>query len=167
MAKGRFTVDAVFRAVDRFSKPIRKMERKLKTFARNAAFSFGKASKSLGKFLGGVGRVAKRLAILGAAAGFVAFKILKVGAGFEQAIANVGAVGLQTRDQIQGLEDQAKKLGETTKFTSTEAANAREILARAGFNAKQTMTAVPAGLNAAAASGSEMAVVANGRSIVL
>lgn len=163
----RFNVDAVFRAIDKFSAPVVKMEKKMKIFTRNIERGLRRASARAGKFLGGLKRMAKGFLVAGAAAGYAAARVLRAGAEFEQAITNVGAVGLKTRDEIQALENQAKFLGETTKFTATEAATAMEILARAGFSVNETMAATPAVLDAAAASGLEMAEVADVMSNVL
>lgn len=157
----RFNVDAIFRAIDKFSAPIVKMESKLKKFGRQMERTMRKASARAGKFLGGLKKLARGFAIVGVAAAFAGVKLLKAGAEFEQAITNVGAVALMTRDQTKAMEEQAKKLGETTKFTATESAQAMEILMRAGFGMTNTMKAVPAVLDAAAASGLEMAEVAD------
>jgi len=157
----RFNVEAIFKAIDKFSAPIAKMEGRLGKFTRGVKRSMRQASAAAGKFLRGIKKVGRGLLVFGAAAGFAAFKVLSAGADFEQAITNVGAVALMTRKQTAAMEEQAKKLGETTKFTATESAQAMEILMRAGFGVENTMKAVPAVLDAAAASGLEMAEVAD------
>jgi TP901 family phage tail tape measure protein len=103
----------------------------------------------------------KQAAVAGAAVGAASAVVVRAGMGFEQAITNVGAVGLKTRAEIKPLEDLALQLGKTTEFTATQAANAMEVLARAGFNATQIMQATPAVLSAASASGLEIAEVAD------
>lgn len=107
----------------------------------------------------------RRLGVASAAAaaglGLVTKNVVDVGSGFEEAIAAVGAVQLKTRDQIVDLEEKAKSLGATTKFTATEAANAMEIMAKAGFNSSQILSGVDGVLAAAAASGLEIAEVAD------
>src|SRR5690606_28675336 len=60
-----------------------------------------------------------------------------------------------------------KRLGATTKFTATEAAEAMEIMARAGFKNEEILAGVGGVLDAAAASGLEMAEVSNHVSNVL
>src|SRR5690606_41224893 len=86
-----------------------------------------------------------------------AYKIGQAGADFEEAITAVGAVGLQTREQIADLEKEALRLGATTKFTATEAANAMETMARAGFTNQEILAGVGGVLDAAAAFGLEIA----------
>lgn len=92
--------------------------------------------------------------------GLAAFSIGKTGAEFEQAISAVGAVSLETRDQIADLEAKAKELGATTKFTATQAANAMELMKMAGFSNADVLTGIGPVLDAAAASGLEIAEVA-------
>ena len=160
---GRFSVDAVFNAIDRFSAPVQRMQSKLARFTSQAE-----------RGLRGVARATRRTATtlrnlsfqFGALAGLTAAAI-RPGVEFEQAITNVGAVTLQTREQIQDLEQAAKDLGATTQFTATQAAEAMEILARAGFDNQQILQTVPSVLDAAAASGLEMAEVADHVSNVL
>jgi len=72
----------------------------------------------------------------------------------------VAAVSLETRDQIADLEIKAKELGATTKFTATQAANAMEIMKMAGFSNADVLAGVGPILDAAAASGLEIAEVA-------
>jgi TP901 family phage tail tape measure protein len=119
------------------------------------------------KFGRGLKRGARTAAASLALISVAAANIGAAGADFQQAITDVGAVGLQTRAQIAPLEQQALQLGRTTKFTATQAANAMEVLARAGFNTQQILEATPAVLSAAAASGLEIAEVAGHVSNVL
>lgn len=157
----RFSVSTVFRAVDRFSLPIKKMEKGVRRFARKTERALNRAARKAGKFFRAFRKGGRVLAVVGLAFGVAARQVIKAGADFEQAITNVGAVGLRTRGQIRALEEQAKRLGATTKFTATESANAMEILAKAGFKNQEILAAVPGVLDAAAASGLEMAEVAN------
>lgn len=114
-----------------------------------------KGLKDFGKEAGKVG------VVVGAAVGGAIYKIGSAGMDFEEAITAVGAVGLQTREQIADLEKEALRLGATTKFTATEAANAMETMARAGFSNQEILAGVGGVLDAAAASGLEIAEVAN------
>ncbi len=59
------------------------------------------------------------------------------------------------------------ELGRTTKFTATEAANAMEVMGRAGFKNSEILGGIGGILNAAAAEGAEMAEVTSHVSNVL
>jgi len=158
---GRFSVEAIFKAIDRVTAPVKRMQRTVGKFTRKMKRGFTGVNRVVDKFAAGIKRAGMvtvlALGLVGGALG----NVIGAGADFEQAITNVGAVSLQTRDQIQPLEKLALELGRTTKFTATQSAQAMEIMARAGFKTNEILTATPAVLSAAAASGLEIAEVAN------
>ena len=67
----------------------------------------------------------------------------------------------QIEADMQTLEAQAKQLGATTQFTMTQAADAMGFLGMAGWKTTQITNAMPAMLNLAAASGSDLARTAD------
>ncbi len=164
---GRFSVEAVFKAVDKITAPVSKMQNRLGKFTRGAEKGLRRVNRMAGKMASGFKRGAKVIAVSAGIAGAAIAQMAQAGIGFEQAITNVGAVGLKTRDEIKTLEVQALELGRSTKFTATESANAMETLAKAGFNTQEILKATPAVLSAAAASGLEIAEVADHMSNVL
>jgi TP901 family phage tail tape measure protein len=85
--------------------------------------------------------------IAGAGAGAV-----MTAASFEKAMNQVAAVSQASAGQMSLLEDQAKELGSTTKFTASEAAQGMGFLAMAGFNVEEMLAAMPGVLDLAAAS---------------
>lgn len=84
---------------------------------------------------------------------FVARDFIQTISGFEASLATLrGVTGLdKTGQQFQDIEAQARRLGATTRFTAEQAAEGQVFLARAGFNAQQILSALPATLNLAAA----------------
>ena len=158
---GRFSVEAVFKAVDRVTAPVSRMQNRVKRFTRSMNRGLTRLNRNVNKFAGGIKRAGLAVAASMFIAGGALGDVIKTGADFEQAITNVGAVSLKTRDQIKPLEDLALKLGATTKFTATQSAQAMEIMSRAGFKTNEILSATPAVLAAAAASGLEIAEVAN------
>jgi TP901 family phage tail tape measure protein len=153
-------IKTVFKAVDQISRPLKQMQSRVGRFSDNSIRKLGMMNKRLKSINQSMTAFGKQAAVAGAAVGAASAVVVRAGMGFEQAITNVGAVGLKTRAEIKPLEDLALKLGKTTEFTATQAANAMEVLARAGFNATQIMQATPAVLSAASASGLEIAEVA-------
>lgn len=164
---GRFSIEAVFRAVDRVTAPVTRMQNRVGKFTRSADRGFRRLNRTVNKFGRGIKRGAQVAVVAVGLLGTAMAATLGPGANFEQAIVNVGAVSLKTRDQIKELEVQALQLGRTTKFTATQSANAMEVLAKAGFTVNDILEATPAVLSAAAASGLEIAEVANVVSNVL
>lgn len=137
------------------------MKGKLDGFASATKKSLGDLDKKFGSVHGGIKKVAAATAAIGTVGGLAAFSIVKAGADFEEAITAVGAVSLETRDQIAALERKALELGATTKFTATQAANAMQTMKMAGFTNADVLAGVGPILDAAAASGLEIAEVAN------
>jgi len=104
----------------------------------------------------------RQLAIAGAAVAAVGGLMVKSYADFEQAMAGVRAVAVTaTEPEFKEMTSLAKQLGATTKFTATESAEAMELFTRAGFNAREVMSAIPAVLSAAAAEGMGIAEAAD------
>jgi len=168
---GRFSVDAVFRAVDRFTRPIALMGTAVDRFTGKMHSSLGRANDAASRFSGHLSTIAGAVArvgtLAGVAGGAAALAIGKTGADFEEAITAVGAVSLMTRDQIADLEKKALELGASTKFTATEAANAMELMGRAGFTNAEILQGIDGILAAAAAEGADMAETAGHVSNVL
>ncbi|MBG9583098.1 hypothetical protein ABE42_28730 [Bacillus thuringiensis] len=72
-------------------------------------------------------------------------------ANFEQGMARVKAISNATDSEFKLLSDTAKQLGASTQFSATQAAEGLSFLSMAGFKAKDSVAALPAVLNLAAA----------------
>lgn len=101
-----------------------------------------------------------------AGSGVLAFGGYAVNAGknFEKSMSNVMATMGITKDTIQDgqnsyelLAETAKKMGETTKFSASESADALNYLALAGYDAQKSCEALPAVLNLAQAGNMDLA----------
>ncbi|MBQ8540578.1 MAG: phage tail tape measure protein [Clostridia bacterium] len=82
---------------------------------------------------------------------------IKVGSDFEKAMSSVYAISNATGETAEKLKNAADEAGATTQFSATQAANALEYLALAGYNAEESMAALPKVLNLAAAGGLDLA----------
>jgi TP901 family phage tail tape measure protein len=80
----------------------------------------------------------------------------KTGMEFEAGMSKVAATLGTTTDKISDLEDLAKEMGSTTRFSATEAAEGINYMAMAGWKSEQIMKGLPAVLNLAAAGGMEL-----------
>lgn len=81
----------------------------------------------------------------------------KVAADFEQSMAKVKAVSGATGDEFKSLEDNAKELGRTTRFTASEVSALQLEYAKLGFSADEITQVTAATLNLAQATGSDLA----------
>lgn len=117
------------------------------------------------KTLGSLAK-ASTAAIAGAGsalAGLGAYAV-KVGSEFESSMSQVAATMGMTTEEIHNgseayetLATAAKNAGATTKFTATQAADALNYLALAGYDAATSAEVLPSVLNLAAAGGLELA----------
>lgn len=90
--------------------------------------------------------------------------VTSVGSSFEAAMSQVAATMGMTVNDIQSgadgyvkLTEAAREMGATTKYTATEAAEALNYLALAGYDVEDSISVLPKVLNTAAAGGMDLA----------
>ena len=93
---------------------------------------------------------------------------LKTGMDFDSAMSQVAAtLGLsqeeinRTGGEFEQLRNKALEMGSSTKFTSTESAEALNYLAMAGLSTKESIAMLPKVLTAAGASGMDLSLTAD------
>lgn len=98
-------------------------------------------------------------AVAAVGAGIVTFSKDAIGAGsqFDAAMSQVAATMGTTVDQISELSDFAMDMGATTAFSATEAAQALNYMALAGYDAQTSMSMLPNVLSLAAAGNMSLA----------
>lgn len=84
-----------------------------------------------------------------------------VGSSFEAAMSKVEAISGATGGELEQLTEKAKALGASTRFTATEAAEAMNYMAMAGWDAQQMLSGIDGVISLAAASGSDLAVTSD------
>lgn len=113
------------------------------------------------KLNGGINKLLKIGAVAAGAAvaGVTAFSKAAVNTGmqFDTAMSQVAATMGVTTDEIQELRDYAKQMGATTAFSATQAAQALNYMALAGYDAETSMSMLPNVLNLAAAGSMDLA----------
>lgn len=164
---GRFSVEAIFKAVDKMTAPIARMQSRMKTFTDAAERGIKGLDKAADRWLGGMKKVGLGSAAMGAAAAAGLAVAARPGMEFEQQMANLGAAYLKTRDQIGDLEKKALELGASTQFSATEVAAAMEAMAKAGFEEHQALIGIEGMTYAAAAAGEDLATTAGNVSAVM
>ena len=81
-------------------------------------------------------------------------------AGFEQAIANVGAVSKASKEDMDRLSKAALEMGSTSVFSSSQAAEAQLFLAQAGQDTTQIIESLSGVMSLAAATGEALGFAA-------
>lgn len=102
-------------------------------------------------------------AIAGATAAVVAFTKASVDVGrkFDKSMSQVAATMGVTTDEIDDLRKFAQKMGRETAFSATQAADALNYMALAGYDAETSMNMLPNVLNLAAAGGMDLATASD------
>lgn len=95
-----------------------------------------------------------------ALAGVAGYSI-KVGSSFEAGMSKVQAVSGASNEQLERLSNKAKEMGATTKFSATEAADAMNYMAMAGWKTEDMLNGIDGIMNLAAASGEDLATTSD------
>ena len=86
---------------------------------------------------------------------------VKTGANFDAAMARVGAVSGASGEDLLALREQAKALGKSTVWSSSQAAEGQQFLAMAGFSKDQILKSMPGMLDLASAGGIDLGSAAD------
>lgn len=142
---------------DRFSGPMRNInnltreqEKQLKR-AENALTNYGKNGA---KALGNVAKWAGAALAGGLTA--IAGYSTKVGSDFEAAMSKVQAISGASGSSLDALTAKAKEMGATTQFSASEAAEAMQYMAMAGWKDADMLSGIKGIMDLAAASGESL-----------
>ena len=81
---------------------------------------------------------------------------IKTAAEFEAAMSGVGAVSRANAQQLSQLTATARRLGETTSYSASQAAAGMKYLAMAGFSTNQIMDSLPGVMDMATAGATDL-----------
>ena len=87
--------------------------------------------------------------------------VIEVGSSFEAGMDKVQAVSGASAADMEKLSAKAKEMGATTKFSASEAAEAMNYMAMAGWKTEDMLQGVEGIMNLAAASGEELATTSD------
>lgn len=127
--------------------------------SKNIVTKFGANMQSAGKKLTSAGStLTKSVTVpivgLGTAA-------IKTSSDFESAMSKVSAISGATGTNLNKLNKKAQEMGSKTKFSATEAANAFEYMAMAGWKTEDMLDGIEGVMNLAAASGEDLATTSD------
>ena len=160
LAKGEITQEQY----DGLQREIIETEERLKSLEEQANQSavavqkiaaVGEDLKNLGDKISGVGTtLTKTVTTPIVGLGTVA---VKTAADFDTAMSQVGAVSGATGSELEALRDKAREMGSKTKFSASEAAEAMNYMAMAGWKTSDMLSGIEGIMNLAAASGEDLA----------
>lgn len=129
-----------------FDKGLQSGESRLKGFGQKLTGGAGKAVKAVGSAAVEAGK---------ATVDFVKDSV-ETGKEFDAAMAKVAAISGATGADYEALRNKAIEMGSTTVFTATEAAEAMQYMAMAGWKTEQIISGIPGVMDLAAASGESL-----------
>ena len=159
----KFTLEAIWKGVDRMTAPVTRMGNKVGKVTRSMRKNINKVNDAF-KRVGKTARTAFGVAGVAGAA-FVAQRairaVITTGADFEQILVGAGArFDLNIRRgtvAFKELEEAARTVGKSTEFTSSEAAGGLNFMAKAGLTARQSIALLPGMVDLATAAEIDLA----------
>lgn len=145
--------------VSGFLEGLRSAQSEANQVSDNIATQLGKKSSAIGEKLTSAGStltktVTTPIVGLGTAA-------VTVTANFESAMSKVSAISGAVGDDFDALSDKAREMGASTKFSASEAAEAFQYMAMAGWKTEDMLGGIEGVLDLAAASGESLATTSD------
>ena len=118
---------------------------------------YGKISIDTSGFMSALSIAQKAISVTAKAVTNFAKSSVQSGMTFDKSMSQVAATMGKTVDEIDDLREFAKKMGSETAFSASQAADALNYMALAGYDAETSMNMLPNVLNLAASGGMELA----------
>ena len=144
--------DKCAKSINEYGKETTTVITTTKEFGESLKEGFGEALAAKGLELAG-----EAISTIGDKAKEAAEYVVEVGSSFEAGMSEVEAISGATGSELEALENKAKSLGSSTKFSATEAANAMTNMSLAGWSVNQTLSGIDGVLQLAAASNMDLA----------
>ena len=153
--EGQEQYDALTREIASCTNELKQLEKEANSasVAMQKLSAAGESVKAAGDKISGVGQA---LMPLSTAAAAVGAGIIKTTADFDASMSKVAAISGAAGDDFDALRDKAREMGATTKFTASEAAEAMNYMAMAGWKTQDMLSGVSGIMSLAAASGEEL-----------
>ena len=157
---GQDKYDALQREIIETEQELRRLQEQAAT--TNAALEkmdvIGSKMESVGNSISSAGQ---KMMPLTTVIGGLGVAAVKKAADFDSAMSQVAAVSGATGDDLQALRDKAREMGEKTKFSASEAAEAMNYMAMAGWKTEDMLGGLDGIMNLAAASGEDLATTSD------
>ena len=157
---GQDKYDALQREIVETEEELRRLQQEAAT--TNTALSkidvAGKKMETVGNSIAGAG---KKMMGVTTVIGGVGVAAVKTVADFDSAMSQVAAVSGATGKDFDTLRNKAREMGAKTKFSATEAAEAMNYMAMAGWKTEDMLDGIEGVMNLAAASGEDLATTSD------
>lgn len=157
---GQDKYDALQREIAETEEELRRLQQEAAT--TNTALSkidvAGQKMEAVGNSIASAG---KKMMGVTTVIGGVGVAAVKTAADFDSAMSQVAAVSGATGKDFDALRNKAREMGAKTKFSATEAAEAMNYMAMAGWKTEDMLSGIEGIMNLAAASGEDLATTSD------
>lgn len=157
---GQDKYDALQREIVETEEELRRLQQEAAT--TNTALSkidvAGQKMETVGNSIAGAG---KKMMGVTTVIGGVGVAAVKTAVDFDSAMSQVAAVSGATGKDFDALRNKAREMGAKTKFSATEAADAMNYMAMAGWKTEDMLDGIEGVMNLAAASGEDLATTSD------
>lgn len=149
--------EALTREIAKTEQSLKSLQDEYKNFGSVAAQQLKATGEKMQEVGGKISNAGKALAPVSAVITGLGATAVKITADFDEQMSKVKAISGATGDEFDALRDKAREMGAKTKFSATEAAQAFEYMAMAGWKTNDMLDGIEGIMNLAAASGVELA----------
>lgn len=152
--------DALQREIIETENGLRRLEEQANSSA-TAVQKIGAAGDKLQALGGNISSVGQKFLPVTGAVTALGAAAVKTAADFDSAMSQVAAVSGATGSDLEALRDKAREMGAKTKFSASEAAEAMNYMAMAGWKTGDMLSGIEGIMNLAAASGEDLATTSD------
>ena len=157
---GQDKYDALQREIIETEEELRRLQQEAETTSSvlSKIDEAGKKIEKVGDTITGAGKAVMPVSTAVAGLGAVT---IKTSADFDSAMSQVAAVSGAVGEDFDALRDKAREMGAKTKFSASEAADAMNYMAMAGWKTEDMLSGIEGIMNLAAASGEDLATTSD------
>ena len=157
---GQDKYDALQREIIETEEELRRLQQEAATTS-TALAKIDEAGKNIEAFGDSVTSAGKAVMPASMAVAGLGAAAVKTAADFDSSMSKVAAVSGATGDDLDALRDKAREMGAKTKFSASEAADAMNYMAMAGWKTEDMLEGIEGIMNLAAASGEDLATTSD------
>ena len=157
---GQDKYDALQREIIETEEELRRLQQEAETTSSvlSQINEAGKKIEKVGDTITGAGKAVMPVSTAVAGLGAVS---IKTSADFDSAMSQVAAVSGAVGEDFDALREKAREMGAKTKFSASEAADAMNYMAMAGWKTEDMLSGIEGIMNLAAASGEDLATTSD------
>ncbi len=152
--------DALQREIIETEQELKRLEEQANQSA-TALQKIGAAGEKWKEVGGNIENAGKKLLPVTATVTALGTVSVKTAADFESSMSKVAAVSGATGSDLEALSKKAREMGSKTKFSASEAAEAMNYMAMAGWKTEDMLSGIEGVMNLAAASGEDLATTSD------